>query len=296
MPTRHRQPAARSLPTTLQVLATVGLIAVALAAPWPAPAVGAVDGHAPHQRGRRLRRPVHPHPRHPGRRPRGPITGPRDDDGRGRGRLRGPPPALRGFYLQDPIGDGDPATSDGIFVFNGRRGRRELGDRRPRAPARPASSRARRSSRPSRRSSPAGTGTVEPVDVTLPPPHAGYLERYEGMLVRLPQTLVVTEHFQLGRFGQVVLSSGGRLWQPTQVARPARRRSPQAANDRNRILAGRRHQRPEPRPDRSSVAAASRSARATRCAAATPSPAWSACSPTAGRATPPAATPTACVP
>ena len=27
--------------------------------------------------------------------------------------------ALRGFYLQDPDGDGDPATSDAIFVFNG---------------------------------------------------------------------------------------------------------------------------------------------------------------------------------
>lgn len=25
---------------------------------------------------------------------------------------------IRGFYLQDPAGDGDPATSDGIFVFD----------------------------------------------------------------------------------------------------------------------------------------------------------------------------------
>ena len=31
----------------------------------------------------------------------------------------GPSPALRGFYLQDLSGDDDPATSDGIFVFNG---------------------------------------------------------------------------------------------------------------------------------------------------------------------------------
>ena len=28
-------------------------------------------------------------------------------------------PTLRGFYLQDPAGDGDAATSDGLFVFNG---------------------------------------------------------------------------------------------------------------------------------------------------------------------------------
>ena len=47
-----------------------------------------------------------------------------------------------------------------------------------------------------------------------------FLEQYEGMLVRLPQTMYVTEHFQLGRFGQVVLSAGGRLAQPTNVAAP----------------------------------------------------------------------------
>ncbi len=35
------------------------------------------------------------------------------------GDYEGPSPALRGFYLQDPTGDGDPATSDAIFVFNG---------------------------------------------------------------------------------------------------------------------------------------------------------------------------------
>ncbi|MCU0246595.1 MAG: hypothetical protein MUC42_08470, partial [Bryobacter sp.] len=26
---------------------------------------------------------------------------------------------LGGFFLQDPSGDGDPATSDGVFVFQG---------------------------------------------------------------------------------------------------------------------------------------------------------------------------------
>jgi predicted extracellular nuclease len=64
-----------------------------------------------------------------------------------------------------------------------------------------------------------------------------YLERYEGMLVRLPQTLYVTEHFQLGRFGQVVLSAGDRLYQPTNVAEPgAAALAVQAANDLKRII------------------------------------------------------------
>jgi len=34
------------------------------------------------------------------------------------GDYEGAAPALRGFYLQDPAGDGNPSTSDGIFVFN----------------------------------------------------------------------------------------------------------------------------------------------------------------------------------
>ena len=69
-----------------------------------------------------------------------------------------------------------------------------------------------------------GTGSVAPVDVTLPFSSVDYPERYEGMLVRLPQTLYVTEHFQLGRFGQVVMSSGGRLQQPTNIVPAARMR------------------------------------------------------------------------
>ncbi len=58
------------------------------------------------------------------------------------------------------------------------------------------------------------------------------------MLVRLPQTLYVTEHFQLGRFGQVVLSSGGRLMQPTNIYAPlsAEAMALQAANNLNRII------------------------------------------------------------
>jgi predicted extracellular nuclease len=51
-------------------------------------------------------------------------------------------------------------------------------------------------------------------------PSTTFLEQYEGMLIRFPQTLYVTEHFQLGRFGQVILSSGARLQQPTNVTNP----------------------------------------------------------------------------
>ena len=57
------------------------------------------------------------------------------------------------------------------------------------------------------------------------------------MVVALTQTCTVTEHFQLARFGEVSLSSGGRLTQPTNVVAPGDRRHGAAGlNDRNRIM------------------------------------------------------------
>jgi predicted extracellular nuclease len=82
-----------------------------------------------------------------------------------------------------------------------------------------------------------GTGSVAPVDVTFPVASDTYLEQYEGMLVRLPQTLYVTEHFQLGRFGQVVMSANARLQQPTNVVEPgAPALALQAQNNLKRII------------------------------------------------------------
>jgi uncharacterized protein len=73
--------------------------------------------------------------------------------------------------------------------------------------------------------------------VLLPLADPEALEAYEGMLVRLPQTLVVTEHFQLGRFGQVLMSLDERLYQPThQVAPGAEAQALQAENQLRRLL------------------------------------------------------------
>jgi uncharacterized protein len=151
------------------------------------------------------------------------------------GDYEGPPPTLRGFYIQDAAGDGDPATSDGLFVFNESNDSVHLGDL---VRVTGTASEFQDQTQMSASSIVAcGTGTVAPVDVTFPVPSVNYLERYEGMLVRLPQTLYVTEHFQLGRFGQVVLSADGRLAQPTDVVSPgAPAIALQAANDLRRII------------------------------------------------------------
>jgi uncharacterized protein len=153
------------------------------------------------------------------------------------GDYEGPAPALRGFYIQDHLGDEDPLTSDGIFVFNGNNDSVNLGDLvRVTGTAAEFQDQTQLSSVSS--ITICGSDyTIDPVDVSMPFVSLDYLERYEGMLVRFPQTLYVTEHFQLGRFGQVVMSSGGRLQQPTNVTLPgAPAQALQDANNLNRII------------------------------------------------------------
>ena len=164
------------------------------------------------------------------------ITGTLTTQGIVVGDYEGASPTLRGFYLQDLTGDGDAVTSDGIFVYNASNDSVNLGD-----VVRVIGSAEEYQDQTQVTGvtdiTKCGTGSMTPVDVTFPVPSSTYLEQYEGMLVRLPQTLTVTEHFQLGRFGQVVMSSGSRLQQPTSVVEPgAPALAMQAANNLNRII------------------------------------------------------------
>lgn len=164
------------------------------------------------------------------------ITGTVTTQGVVIGDYEGPSPALRGFFLQDLAGDGDPATSDGIFIFvSSNLNTVNLGEVvrvTGTAGENQGQTQVTLSSLVK-----CSTGAVEPVDLAFPVPAPDFLERYEGMLVRIPQTMYVTEHFQLGRFGQVVLSSGARLQQPTNVVTPgAPALALQAQNDLNKII------------------------------------------------------------
>ena len=150
---------------------------------------------------------------------------------------------LRGFYLQQQVGDGNPATSDAIFVFDG--GGTDdvaLGDVvAVRGPVSEFEGQTQIST--SGDLAVCGTDATVPVtEVELPMASATAFERYEGMLVRMPQTLSVTEHFQLGRFGEVLVSSDGRLQQPTNILRPG----PEAAALQD-------GQQPQPDPHRRRV-------------------------------------------
>ena len=153
------------------------------------------------------------------------------------GDYEGSSPNLQGFYVQNlpAQADGNPATSDAIFVFNGSNNSVSLGE------IVQVTGAVSEFQNQTQLSDPVivncGTGSVDPVDVSMPFSGIDALERFEGMLVRFPQTLFVTEHFQLGRFGQVVMSAGDRLLQPTNIALPGPDAATvQAANDLNRII------------------------------------------------------------
>ena len=66
-----------------------------------------------------------------------------------------------------------------------------------------------------------GSGfNIQPTILNLPLTNVDELESYEGMLVSFNQQLIVTENYNLSRYGELVLSGNERLYQPTQLFRP----------------------------------------------------------------------------
>lgn len=154
--------------------------------------------------------------------------------------FEGPSPALSGFYLQeeDADVDADPLTSEGVFVFNGDADAVALGDLvRVRGTATEFADQTQIGALTDVSVLASGASQPSAATVTLPLAAADALEAVEGMRVVLPQTLYVTELFDLGRFGQVTVSSGDRLAQPTAVAEPGPAAVAVAgANDLNRLI------------------------------------------------------------
>ncbi len=152
------------------------------------------------------------------------------------GDYEGAAPALRGFYVQDS-GDGDAATSDAIFVFNGNNDAVNVGDLVQVTGTVTEFQDLTEIGTVTKLEVCGHNQSVAPTPVALPVPNADFLERYEGMLVGLPQTLTVTELYQLGRFGQVVVAAGGKLPQPTNIVEPgAPALAQQAINRLARII------------------------------------------------------------
>lgn len=154
---------------------------------------------------------------------------------------------FNGYYLQDS-GDGDPATSDGIFVF---------------APGGTAVSEGdevhvigevseyyglTELNATTALVCDSGLPLPEATELTLPADASDY-EPLEGMRVTLPQSLAILEYYNFGRYGEIRLGTD-RQYQPTAVYEPG---SPEAialaeANILNSITLddGRSWQNPDP--------------------------------------------------
>ncbi|WNV77519.1 ExeM/NucH family extracellular endonuclease [Geodermatophilus sp. DSM 44513] len=130
-------------------------------------------------------------------------------------------PGLDGFSLQDADGDGEDATSDGVFVHSPgaavdlgdtvavtgtaeeRFGQTQVGVDAVVAVC--------------------AEGTAEDLPAATPldlPADDAARERLEGVLVEPVDPLTVSDVFGLTRYGELTLSEGGVLVQPTEVARP----------------------------------------------------------------------------
>ncbi|HKU42974.1 MAG TPA: hypothetical protein VJR89_32665, partial [Polyangiales bacterium] len=129
--------------------------------------------------------------------------------------------SLRGFYVQeeDDQRDADPATSEGMFVFQSD----NTTDVRVGQLVRVGGNVAEFDGTTEltnvwRVLICPGTPVASPVELSLPVRDRGELERYEGMLVNVAQQLTVTGNHLLARYGTLELSAGGRLLTPTQLA------------------------------------------------------------------------------
>ena len=151
---------------------------------------------------------------------------------------------LGGFYIQDDSPDADPATSDGLFV--GSTASVSSGDLvRVSGTATESFGETRVNALDLQL---CGTGIIAPQAYDLPRPAGVTFEPVEGMLLTFPEALTATEHFQLGRFGEVTVSADGRLLQPTDhVAPGAPAQAELELAQRRRLLIDDGSKRPEPR-------------------------------------------------
>ena len=143
---------------------------------------------------------------------------------------------LGGWFLQDE-GDGDPATSDALFVLSDGDSPVRRGDRlrvRGRVLEHGEEGGTLTALRPVELQKLEGGLHVPPLELHAPPDD---WERLEGMRVWISAPLVVSGHHDLARNGVLVASFEGRLDAPTEVAAPGADALAVAAdNDRRSVL------------------------------------------------------------
>ncbi len=136
---------------------------------------------------------------------------------------------LRGFFIQEETDrqDDDPATSEGIFIYDKGFGMPVGAGERVRVTGAVTEFNGLTELKDitTIHKCPGGA-PPGPVKLNLPAAVDGALERYEGMLVAIPGPLTVSQNYFLGRYGQMTLAAPdergnpGRLYQPTHQFPP----------------------------------------------------------------------------
>lgn len=125
----------------------------------------------------------------------------------------------KGFYLQDSS-DHKTSTSDGIFVYDptlsydvkvGQTIRllAQVDEFSGQTELKYIESLTKLSDTP--------LFSLDTVSLSFPLDSVNALEKHEGMLVKSPQKMVVTENYNLGRYGELTLSVNDRLYQATEI-------------------------------------------------------------------------------
>lgn len=126
--------------------------------------------------------------------------------------------SLNGYFIQEPACDTDPLTSDGLFVYHPSATGIAVGQRVSITGTLTEYQGLTELTSVSNLQV-TGSGTVTPNDLVLPIAATAQLERYEGMLLRFPGTLVVTDVSDWSQYGELTLAPQ-RLVTPTDEVDP----------------------------------------------------------------------------
>ncbi|QLG09888.1 ExeM/NucH family extracellular endonuclease [Deinococcus sp. D7000] len=128
---------------------------------------------------------------------------------------------LSGFFVQDVTPDNDPLTSEGLFVYTADKPQTvKVGEVLEISGTVKEFFNSTQLDAVTTVTSCGETTLPAPAKLTYPLSSPDALESVEGMLVTVTTPMTVTNTFTLGRYGELGLSSGGRLFNPTNGNEP----------------------------------------------------------------------------
>lgn len=124
---------------------------------------------------------------------------------------------IQGFFIEDPTCDANPATSNGLFIYQP--GNTVAVGQRVSVTGEVDEFQGLTEIKNVTNVTLLGAGGVSPTDISLPLASIGDWERYEGMLLRFPQELVVTGNEGWAQYGELVLAPS-LIMHPTELVDP----------------------------------------------------------------------------